>query len=167
MNRRSFLKLLGGAVALLKFNPSALVEAASPRKAIRPRLFWAPPGYEGAARELIESEWGKHTHGITAEPGDRLTIESDSHFQSPGEGGMMQSSEGWRAVWVKDIECPGLYRYGATVRWVIPPAKPWSAKLVDGDGIPRAVLTQIQGKASGVISCLSTNEDLHLEVNTH
>ena len=150
MNRRSFLKLLGGAVALLKFDPGALVKAASPKRRV----------IHGKNAQM----W---VNGQEIALGPSI-IESKSRFQSSGDGGMMQSSEGWRAVWVKDKTLSeGVYKYGATVRWVIPPAKPWCAKLVDEYGIPGAILTQAQGKASGVISCLSTNADLHLEVSTY
>lgn len=157
MNRRSFLKLLGGAVALLKFNPSALVEAASPRKAIRPRLFWAPPGYESAARL----------------PDEHLTIESDSLAQERTGVGidgnfdycMISDDAGWDALWLKEEESPGLYRYSMEIMWIIRSSKTcWSAKLVNGKGQAQATLTQLHTETQGAIYCLSNDADLQLEV---
>ena len=173
MNRRSFLKLLGSAVALLKFNPGALVEAVSPRKAIKPRLFWAPPGYESAAREIIESEWGKHTHEITALPDEHLTIESDSLAQERTGVGidgnfdccMISDDAGWDALWLKEEESPGLYRYSMEIMWIIRSSKTcWSAKLVNGKGQAQATLTQLHTETQGAIYCLSNDADLQLEV---
>ena len=131
MNRRSFLKLLGGAVALLKFDPGALVKAV------------------------------KQPAGETESQG----LERYSSFRSDGDSAIIESSEGWQAIWVKDKTLSaGMYKYGATVRWVIPPAKPWCAQLVRDTEIPECVVVRPPDTRVATLYCLSTNPDLRLRV---